>query len=75
MRKVAIICAFDAISVKGRAGSDIFPEFAGDGVRIKSPISSGRGITIAEGILKPLTTNCVVACCCINFALFLMEQR
>ena len=75
MQKVAILCAFDAIAVKGKAGSDIFPEFAGDGVRAKSSINSGRGITIAEGIPKPLTTNCVVACCCINFAIFLMEQR
>ena len=28
MRKVAILCAFDSVSVKGRAGSDVFPEFA-----------------------------------------------
>ena len=33
MRKVAILCAFDSVPVKGRAGSDVFPEFAQDGVR------------------------------------------
>ncbi len=50
MRKVAIICAFDSVTTKGRAGSDIFPEFSKDAIRMKSPISSGRGITISEGV-------------------------
>ena len=33
MRKVAIICAFDSVPIKGRAGSEIFPEFSKDGIR------------------------------------------
>ena len=50
MRKVAILCALDSAEIKGRGGSEIFPEFAMDGVRTSSPIKKGRGITIADGI-------------------------
>ena len=36
---------------------------------------SGRGIAIAENIRKPVATNLIIACCCVNFAIFVMEHR
>lgn len=75
MRKVAILCAFDIVKCQGKSGSKLFPEFNAKGLAVASSMLNGRGIAIAENIRKPVATNLIIACCCVNFAIFLMEYR
>jgi hypothetical protein len=75
LRKVAILCAFDNVKCQGKSGSKLFPEFNAKGLVVAPSMLNGRGIAIAENIRKPVATNLIIACCCVNFAIFLMEHR
>ena len=75
MRKIAIVCALDGVACDGKSGSEIFPEFTTKGLGALPFIQDGRGIAIAEGIRKPIAINFMIACCCVNFALYVMEHR
>ena len=72
---MAVIAARDNVSVRGRCGSEIFPEYSSKGVKVMASLKRGRGITLAAGILKPVVTNHVVVCCCMKLALFIMDVR
>ena len=75
MRKVAILFALDSVKCFGKSGSKLFPEFNAKGLVVSPSMISGRGIAIAENIRKPVATNLIIACCCVNFAIFVMEHR
>jgi hypothetical protein len=74
-RKLAILAAMDSVVVQGKPGSELLPEYNGRGVKQSSNINRGRGLAVAEGILKPIMTDHVVVCCCYNLAMFIADQR
>ena len=51
------------------------PEYSANGIVDQPSMASGRGIAIAENIRKPVATNFIIACCCVNFAILVMEHR
>ena len=75
LRKMAVIAARDNVNVKGRCGSEIFPEYNSKGLKIVASLKKGRGITLAAGIKRPVVTDHIVVCCCIKLALFIMDVR
>ena len=75
MRKMAIVCALDGVTCDGKSGSEIFPEFTPKGLGVLPFMQYGRGIAIAEDIRKPIATDFLIACCCVNFAMHVMEHR
>jgi hypothetical protein len=75
MRRLAMVCARDNVTVRGMCGTDFFPEFNSLGSKQIPSIKTGRGIVIAEGIKKLVVTDFCVVCCCVKFALFLMVDR
>jgi len=72
MRKVAIVCALDGVACDGKSGSEIFPEYTTKGLGVLPFMQDCRGIAIAKDIRKPLATNFMVACCCVNFAMYVV---
>jgi hypothetical protein len=46
LRRVAIICALDNVTVKGKPGQEYFSEYDIDGNSCLPSLKSGRGITI-----------------------------
>ena len=75
MRKMAIVCALDGVASEGKSGSDIFPEYTPKGLSVLPVVQYGRGVAIAVDIRKPIATNFLIACCCVNFAMHVMEHR
>jgi hypothetical protein len=73
MRKIAILCALDNVAVTGKCGTDTFPEYSNAGIRVNSTLKRGRGVTISEGIRRPIATLHIVSCCCVRFALYVMN--
>jgi hypothetical protein len=75
MRRLAIVCARDNVSVRGMSGTDFFPKFNSLGNKQIPSIKRGRGIAIVEGIKKVVVTDYCVVWSFVKFTLFLMIDR
>ena len=75
LRKLAIIAALDNVTVKGRAGQEYFGEYDIDGNLSNPILISGRGITMAKGVKRPVITNHSVSVCCMQLFMYIMICR